>query len=86
MKKNADRLRQALADSHQLAASLDEPGFPLAELELLQAWQRQCLADTYADFARQERYRAASEFFLAELYGGLHFRERDAEPVDTLGL
>ena len=79
MKKNAKRLRRALADSHALAAGLDKPGFPLADLELLQGWQRQRLADTYDDFAQQERYRAASEFFLAELYGGLHFRERDAE-------
>lgn len=27
----------------------------------------------------QARYRAASDFFLDEIYGGLHFRERDQE-------
>jgi hypothetical protein len=79
LKKNAARLRQALADSHTLAARLDEPGFPLAELELIQSWQRQRLADTYADLTSQDRYSAAGDFFLDELYGGLHFRERDQE-------
>ena len=79
MKKNAARLRKALTDSHTLAARLDESGFPLAELELIQAWQRQRLAITYKHLISQERYHAAGEFFLDELYGGLHFRERDQE-------
>ena len=79
MKKHAEALRQALTDSHTLAACLDEPGFPLAELELLQDWQRHRLARSYQDLISQERYAAAGEFFLAELYGGLHFRERDHE-------
>ena len=79
MKRNANRLRQALADSHALATRLDEPDFPLAELETLQEWQRQRLARSFKDFFRQERYVAAGNFFLTELYGGLHFRERDRE-------
>lgn len=79
MKKNASRLRQALTDSHDLAASLDEPGFPLAELEYIQAWQRERLARSYKHLIDQDRYHAAGEFFLDELYGGLHFRERDQE-------
>lgn len=79
MKKNAARLRQALTDSHTLATRLDEPGFPLVELELIQTWQRQRLAETYADLTSQDRYAAAGDFFLDELYGGLHFRQRDQE-------
>lgn len=79
MKQNAARLKQALTDSHTLAARLDEPGFPLAELAIVQSWQRQRLATGYADFTSQERYSAAGDFFLDELYGGLHFRERDQE-------
>jgi hypothetical protein len=79
LKKNAPLLRQALTDSHNLASKLDEPGFPLAELELLQAWQRERLAESYRGLISQERYRAAGDFFLDELYGGLHFRERDQE-------
>jgi len=79
LKKNAAHLRQALTDSHTLAARLDEPGYPLAELELVQSWQRRRLAKTYRQLISQERYRAAGTFFLDELYGGLHFRERDQE-------
>lgn len=79
MKPNADRFRQALAESHALAASLDAPDFPLEELEVLQGWQRQRLARSYEDLFRQDRYAAAGNFFLTELYGGLHFRERDQE-------
>ncbi|NIP17257.1 MAG: hypothetical protein GWM87_03175 [Xanthomonadales bacterium] len=79
MKRYAPRLEQALADSHRLAERLDDPGFPLQTLESLQDWQRDRLAGTYADLIAVDRYRAAAEFFLAELYGGLHFRERDQE-------
>ena len=79
MKLHADHLRQALNDSHDLATRLDEPGFPLAELELVQSWQRQRLARSYVDLISQQRYQAAGDFFLDELYGGLHFRERDQE-------
>jgi len=79
LKENAARLRKALSESHELASRFDEPGFPLDELELLQNWQRQRLATSYHNLISQERYRAAGKFFLAELYGGLHFRERDQE-------
>ena len=79
MKRYADHLRQALTDSHELATRFDEPGFPHAEFELLQGWQRQRLSNSYRDLISQERYRAAGDFFLAELYGGLNFRERDQQ-------
>jgi len=79
LKPNAEHLRQALADSHSLAGRLDEPGFPLAELEIVQSWQRKRLAQSFRDLISQQRYRAAGDFFLGELYGGLHFRERDQE-------
>jgi hypothetical protein len=79
LKQNADHLRQALADSHELATRIDKTGFPLEEFEILQDWQRKRLARSYQDLTSQERYQAAGEFFLAELYGGLHFRERDQE-------
>jgi hypothetical protein len=37
------------------------------------------LAHSFRDLIGQQRYRAAGDFFLDELYGGLHFRERDQE-------
>lgn len=79
MKKSAGRLRQALSESHALAERLDDADFPLDEFEVLQDWQRERLAQNYRHLTSQKRYRAAGEFFLAELYGGLHFRERDQE-------
>ena len=79
MKRHADHLRQALTDSHELSKRFDEPGFPHAELALLQDWQRRRLSISYDDLISQERYHAAGEFFLAELYGGLNFRERDQQ-------
>ena len=79
MKQHADRLRQALTDSHELAARFDEPGFPHAELKILQGWQRKRLENSYRKLISQERYRAAGDFFLVELYGGLNFRERDQQ-------
>lgn len=79
MKRHAEQLRQALTDSHELATRFDEPGFPHEELAVLQDWQRRRLSDSYKDLISQERYAAAGEFFLAELYGGLNFRERDQQ-------
>jgi len=78
------KLRDALAASHALAGRLDEPGFPLAEMETLQDWQRRRLARTYADLLAQKQFRAAGHFFLEELYGGLDFRERDREVEHVL--
>ena len=79
MKKNATRFRQALTNSHLLAAQLDKPGYPLAELEIIQTWQRQRLAGTYTALISEDRYRAAGHFFLNEIYAGLDFRKRDQE-------
>ncbi|MGA0264759.1 MAG: FFLEELY motif protein [Lysobacterales bacterium] len=84
MKRQAERLRKALSDSHELASLLDVPGYPLSRLEYLQKWQRVRLAETYADLLDHPRFQAAGAFFLDELYGGLHFRERDQEVEKVL--
>jgi hypothetical protein len=46
----------------------------LAELK---GWQAQRLARTYADYATQPRYRAATAFFIDDLYGPKDFSSRD---------
>jgi hypothetical protein len=42
-------------------------------------WQSKRLEETYADLARQPRYRAATAFFLDEVYGEKDFSARDDE-------
>ena len=79
MKQHAVYLRQALVENHRLANCLDDHDFPLAEFEHVQDWQRQRLEKSYQGLISQERYRAAGDFFLVELYGGLNFRERDQQ-------
>lgn len=45
----------------------------------VKAWQAERLARTYADLASQPRYRAATAFFLEDLYGPKDFSARDGE-------
>jgi hypothetical protein len=79
MRAAVRRLHDALAWNNRLASRLDSPGFPMASFCLLQEWQRERLQSSFADLADNPRYRAANEFFLTELYGGLNFRERDRD-------
>jgi len=72
--------RQDLRAHLRALKSLRGPGRPrpprLAELK---AWQSQRLARTYADLASQARYKAATSFFLEDLYGPKDFSGRDEE-------
>lgn len=77
-------LRAALEESHRQAERPRQPGFPLASLEILQAFQRRRLAKTYADLVAQPRYAAAARFFLEELYGGKDASRRDAQVAGAL--
>src|SRR4051794_28025327 len=43
----------------------------------LKRWQSRRLAETYADFSAQPRYRDATRFFLEDLYGPKDFSRRD---------
>ena len=52
-----------------------------ARLEELKRWQSERLARDYADIAAIPRYRAATSFFLDDLYGPKDFSRRDAEMV-----
>ena len=54
-----------------------------AAMKLLNAWQAERLARTYADLRADPRYKPATEFFLSDLYGPKDFTERD-ESVEKL--
>jgi hypothetical protein len=82
----SERLRSELETSHRLGERVSAPGFDLPALERLQDFQRRRLATTYRDLRDNPRYTAAVEFFLAELYGGLHFMERDQQVQRALPL
>ena len=47
-------------------------------LAAVKQWQSERLATTYADLAKVPRYRAATAFFLQDLYGPKDFSGRDA--------
>jgi hypothetical protein len=69
---------QALQGQLQLLRSLRGPGIaqPPRIMEL-KAWQAQRLRGTYLDLAAQPRYRAATAFFLEDMYGPKDFSTRD---------
>ena len=75
----AARLQAELQANHDLAERIRAPDFPRQAFEEFQAFQRGRLSQTYADLAAKPRYAAAVNFFLDELYGGLHFMERDQQ-------
>ena len=78
-KSGAERLHGMLARNHDLAGRIDGQEFPLDCFEALQQFQRDRIARSFDDLNRQEGYRPAVEFFLSEIYGGLHFRDRDQD-------
>lgn len=70
-----DHLDAALAAR---AAARDDPASAAARAAV-RAWQAERLASTYADLRDDPRYRAATEFFLSDLYSTRDHGERDAE-------
>lgn len=49
------------------------------QVHAVKAYQQRRFSHTYADLLASERYRAAAEFFLDELYGPRDFTQRDAQ-------
>lgn len=73
------RLRELLERSRNLRRErVASPGLSRAR-KLLAEYQARRLAETYADFAAQPRYRPAVRFFLEDLYGPIDFAQRDAD-------
>ena len=67
LKRHLDRLKELRGTGKSTPPRLAE----------LKSWQAQRLARTYADVASQPRYRAATAFFLDDLYGPKDFSGRD---------
>ena len=75
----AQRIRDAVAQvSHlrQLATANRELGESVASVKRFQA---QRFGHAYRDLAEDHRYRAATRFFLTELYGEQNYVERDSQ-------
>lgn len=76
------RLADALRDQIAIVMALRSPDLPDDEKAArlaLRVWQSARLARTYRDLLEDERYRAAAEFFLGDLYGPKDCSRRDAE-------
>jgi hypothetical protein len=75
----SERLRTAAAEVAALRALDGVDAATRKRREELRAWQAGRLAFTHADLLDSARYRAATRFFLDELYGAKDFSQRDAE-------
>ena len=74
-RKLADALGRVIA----LRAELETDAQHKKRWAALKQWQIKRLRATYADLLANDRYRAAAEFFLEELYGARDVDQRDAE-------
>lgn len=74
-RKLADALGRVIA----LRAELETDAQHKKRWLAIKEWQIKRLRATYADLLATDRYRAAAEFFLEELYGAQDVDRRDAE-------
>jgi len=79
------RLAELLAANRALRTAAEAEPALQGTLPRLREWQRARLAATYRDLLASERYHAAAEFFLGELYGNLDPRPRDAQLARVAG-
>jgi len=73
------RLAEALGRVIALREELERDANHKKRWLAVKQWQIVRLRATYSDFLASERYRAAAEFFLDELYGAKDIDQRDAE-------
>ena len=81
LKQSAGALEGHLQQLKRLRGSREGQPPRLPELK---AWQSQRLTRTYADVASQPRCRAATSFFIEDLYGPKDFSSRDQEMLRIL--
>lgn len=75
----ADHLAAQIRRNQKVSAKVAAHQGAGGPLDRVQQWQRARLRATYADLRAMDRYRKACHFFLEELYGGKHGRERDRQ-------
>lgn len=75
----ADRIRAHLHQVALLRAAQQADAALGQRVQALKAYQARRFKATYADLLAQPRYRAATRFFLDELYGPQEFAERDTQ-------
>ena len=76
---SASAIRHAVSGVNALRqAACAEPQLGLA-IRAVKRFQQDRFSGTYVDLAQDPRYRAATQFFLTELYGDADFIERDAQ-------
>ncbi len=75
----ADQIRTHLAQVASLRTAQQADPAQRQRVRLLKAYQAQRFERTYADLLATARYRAATRFFLDDLYGPQEFSERDTQ-------
>ena len=75
----ADRIREHLHQVALLRAAQLADTALVQRVHALKTFQARRFEATYADLLAQPRYRAATRFFLDELYGPQEFAQRDAQ-------
>lgn len=75
----ASELTEWLRRSQALRTRFDRDDAKAQLLTELQSWQIDRLRRTYEDLYEQVRYRAATAFFIDDLYGVKHYRARDRD-------
>lgn len=76
---SASTIRHAVRGVNELRqAAYEQPQLGQA-IRAVKRFQQDRFSGTYVDLAQDPRYRAATQFFLSELYGDTDFIERDAQ-------
>ncbi len=76
---SASVIRDAVSGVNALRqAARSQPPLALA-IRAVKRFQQERFSGTYIDLAQDIRYRAATQFFLTELYGDANYVERDAQ-------
>lgn len=81
MSSTAESLSAGLARVIELRRRLAADPALARRWHAVKSWQSARLAQTYPDLLASDRYRAAAQFFLEELYGAKDFEQRDSETL-----